>query len=59
VDVHSGQRAAARAEGGSLSRVVDAKGMHAVNGLQTSSFTVCARIRPVLPKEESDVENFT
>jgi hypothetical protein len=31
--------------------VVDSKGVHAVNGLETSSFVVCARIRPVLPSD--------
>jgi len=30
---------------------VDSKGVHAVNGLQTSSFVVCSRIRPVLPSD--------
>lgn len=30
---------------------MDSKGVHAVNGLQTSSFVVCSRIRPVLPSD--------
>jgi hypothetical protein len=31
--------------------VVDAKGANATNGLETSTFTVCARVRPPLGAE--------
>ena len=38
--------------------VVDAKAANAVNGLETSSFTVCARVRPILPFELGQSESY-
>jgi len=38
--------------------VIDAKAANAANGLETSTFTICARIRPVLPHEEGVSECF-
>lgn len=40
------------ADSGPLASVVDAKAANELNGLETSSFTLCTRIRPVLPHEE-------
>jgi hypothetical protein len=38
--------------------VVDAKAANAVNGLETSSFTVCARVRPILGYEIGQSESY-
>lgn len=34
--------------------IVEAKGSRTVNGLETSTFTICTRIRPTLDDEISD-----
>ena len=38
--------------------VVDLKASNAANGLETSSFTVCARVRPVLAHEAGQPESY-
>jgi len=57
-DADSTEVADMTAKVGSLS-VMDAKQKNAFNGLETSTFTVCARIRPVLAQDEpGSGENF-
>ena len=45
---------AAAAEGAEEASVVEAKALNAANGIETSSFTVCTRIRPMFEEEHAD-----